>query len=87
MLPKKIIYVKIGKKIGMRYVFFLSLGIWIITLFPFVLLSKDMMVIGMIVATSVGFGISGTLFFFDILMGDVIDQDELVHSVKRSASF
>jgi GPH family glycoside/pentoside/hexuronide:cation symporter len=78
---------KLGEKYGMRNAFIISLVIWIITLFPFALLSEGMIIIGMIVAASVGFGISGTLFFFDILMGDVVDQDELIHGVKRSASF
>jgi GPH family glycoside/pentoside/hexuronide:cation symporter len=81
------LHAKLGKKFGMRNAFILSLIIWIITLFPFFLLSEGMIIIGVIVAASVGIGISGTLFFFDILMGDIIDQDELIHGVKRSASF
>jgi GPH family glycoside/pentoside/hexuronide:cation symporter len=81
------IHRKLGKKIGMRNAFMLSLVIWIITLFPFVLLGEGMIIMGIIVTACVGFGISGTLFFFDILMGDVIDQEELKVGVKRSASF
>ncbi|TFG27771.1 MAG: MFS transporter [Promethearchaeota archaeon] len=81
------IHRKLGKKWGMRKAFIFSLIVWIITLFPFVLLGEGMIIWGAIVAASVGFGISGTLFFFDILMGDVVDADYLEHGVKRSASF
>ncbi|MHA1488464.1 MAG: MFS transporter [Promethearchaeota archaeon] len=81
------IHIKIGQKIGMRNAFILSLLIWMISLFPFVLLGEGMFIIALFVSASVGFGLSGNLFFFDILMGDVIDQDELIHGVKRSASF
>ena len=81
------IHIKIGKKIGMRNAFILSLLIWMISLFPFVLLGEGMFIIALFVSASVGFGLSGNLFFFDILIGDVIDQDELIHGVKRSASF
>jgi GPH family glycoside/pentoside/hexuronide:cation symporter len=81
------IHRKLGKKWGMRKAFIFSLIVWIITLFPFVLLGDGMIIWGMIVAASVGFGIAGTLFFFDILMGDVVDADYLEHGVKRSASF
>ena len=41
----------------------------------------------MIATAIVGFGMAGTIFFFDILMGDVVDEDYLEHGVKRSASF
>ncbi len=80
---------KIGKKIGMRNGMMLALGIWIITLFPLVLLSNNdiSIIIAMVAFTCSGFGLAGALFYTDILHGDVIDQDSLKFGVKRSASF
>ena len=77
----------LGKKLGMRNAFIFSLFMWIASLIPFLFLGPNMFLIAFIAIAFVGFGMGGTLFFFDILMGDVIDQDELVHGVKRSASF
>lgn len=81
------IHGKLGMKLGMRKAFILSEVVWIISLFPFLLLGEGMMIQGIIFAALVGFGISGNMFYFDIMMGDVIDQDQLTHGVKRSASF
>lgn len=81
------IHRKIGQKLGMRNAFILSLVIWIITLFPFVLFGEGDLILGMIATAIVGFGMAGTIFFFDILMGDIVDEDYLEHGVKRSASF
>lgn len=78
---------KIGAKIGMRNGMMLGLTIWIITLFPLLLLSKGDAWIAMIVFASIGFGLSSALFYIDILHGDVIDQDSLKHGVRRSASY
>jgi GPH family glycoside/pentoside/hexuronide:cation symporter len=81
------IHRKIGQKLGMRNAFILSLVIWIITLVPFVLFGEGDLMLGMIATAIVGFGMAGTIFFFDILMGDVVDEDYVEHGVKRSASF
>ncbi|MFX0070650.1 MAG: MFS transporter [Candidatus Hermodarchaeota archaeon] len=80
-------YVKLARKIGMRNAFIVSLVIWMVTLVPFALLGEGDVLIGVIATAIVGIGMSGTIFFFDILMGDVVDEDYLEHGVKRSASF
>ncbi len=81
------IHRKMGMKFGMRKAFIISELVWIVSLFPFLLLGEGMMALGILFAAIVGFGISGNMFYFDIMLGDVIDQDELTHGVKRSASF
>ena len=78
---------KIGAKIGMRNGMMLGLTVWIITLFPLLLLSEGDAWIAMIVFAASGFGLSTALFYIDILHGDVIDQDSLTHGVRRSASY
>jgi GPH family glycoside/pentoside/hexuronide:cation symporter len=78
---------KIGAKIGMRNGMMLGLGVWIVTLFPLVLLSKGDAILAMFVFAAAGFGLSTALFYIDILHGDVIDQDALKFGIKRSASY
>ncbi len=80
---------KIGFKFGMRKGFMITMIILIGTLIPYLFFSDNDIsrILGIIATASVGFGISGIMFYFDILIGDVIDQDELKTGVKRSASF
>ncbi len=83
------IHRKLGAKFGMRKAYMISLAIMIGTFVPYVFFSTDQvsLVLGFVAAGGVGFGISGILFYFDILMADIIDQDELNTGAKRSASF
>jgi GPH family glycoside/pentoside/hexuronide:cation symporter len=81
------LHMKIGQKIGMRNGLMLTLGIWICLLFPFFLLGPNMITIGIIVIATQGIALGGALFYVDILIGDVIDSDELEFGIKRSASY
>ncbi|MHA1294530.1 MAG: MFS transporter, partial [Promethearchaeota archaeon] len=83
------IHKKIGEKIGNRNGLMLALIIWIGVLFPFVLLSntEEMRTIVIFVTALQGFPLGGALFYVDLLIGDVIDEDELKTGVKRSASY
>jgi len=81
------LHVRLGKKLGMRNAFMLTLGIWIILLFFFVLLRPGDIIPGIIVTAIQGISLSGALFYVDILHGDVIDEDAIKFGVKRSASF
>lgn len=78
-----------GFKYGMRKGFMITMIVMIFTLTPYLFLSTDSisLILGMVTSALVGFGISGIMFYFDILMGNIIDQDELKTGVKRSASF
>ncbi len=80
---------KIGLKYGMRNGFIITMAIMGSTFLLFLLLSNNFIshIFGIIIAGAIGFGLSGILFYFDILMGDVIDKDELNSGMKRSASF
>ena len=77
----------LGKKLGMRNAFMITLGLWIVLLFPFLLLNPGDLVLGVIITAIQGFALSGALFYVDILIGDVIDEDSLKFGVKRSASY
>lgn len=80
---------KIRKKFGTRKGLMMGMGIWIITLFPLVLLSNNDIsrILSMVVFITIGFGLSAALFFIDLIHGDVIDQDALKFGVKRAASY
>lgn len=80
---------KIGLKYGMRTGFMITMIIMAITFIPFLFYGSDTLsrFFAIINAGAIGFGISGIMFYFDILMGYVIDEDEKKTGVKRSASF
>ncbi|MEJ2276682.1 MAG: MFS transporter [Candidatus Lokiarchaeota archaeon] len=79
----------IRKKIGTRKGIILACGIWILTLFPLVLLSNNGISreLSFIIFATIGFGLSGALFFVDLIIGDVIDEDAIKFGVKRAASY
>ncbi len=80
---------KIGTKYGMRNGFIMNMAIMGFTFFFYLFFSNNAIshILAIVVSGAIGFGLSGILFYFDILMGDVIDQDEIESKYKRSASF
>lgn len=80
---------KIRKKIGTRKGLMLGMGVWIITLFPLVLLSNNDLsrTLSLVVFASIGFGLSAVLYFIDLIHGDIIDQDALKFGVRRAGSY
>lgn len=80
---------KIREKIGTRKGLMIGMGIWIITLFPLLLLSNNetSRILSMVVFFTIGFGLSAALFYIDLIHGDIIDQDALKFGVKRAASY
>ncbi|MFW9987593.1 MAG: MFS transporter [Candidatus Odinarchaeota archaeon] len=83
------VQMKIRKKYGTRKGLMIGLGIWIITLFPLILLSNNDIsrILSFLVFISIGFGLSAALFFIDIIHGDVIDQDALKFGIRRASSY
>lgn len=79
----------IRKKVGSRKGLMIGMGIWIITLFPLVILSNNELskILSFVVFATIGFGLSAALYFIDIIHGDVIDQDALKFGVRRAGSF
>ncbi len=83
------VQIRIRAKFGNRKGLMIGLGIWIITLFPLILLSDNAIsrTLAMVVFFTIGFGLSAALFYIDLLHGDVIDEDALKFGVKRAASY
>ena len=84
MLP---VHRRLGRKFGMRNSFMATLGVWIILLFPYMLLNQGDLIFGLIITALQGIPLGGALFYVDILHSDVIDEDAVRFGVKRSASY
>jgi len=81
------IHRRLGKKLGTRNAFMVTLALWIVLLIPFLLLNAGDIVAAVIVTSIQGFALSGALYYVDILHGDVIDEDAIKFGIKRSASY
>ena len=83
------LHMKLGSKIGMRNGLIITLLAWIAILFPYILLSDNAIspYISIAITACQGLSLSGALFYVDILIGDVIDADEVEFGMKRSASY
>ncbi|MFX1338839.1 MAG: MFS transporter [Promethearchaeota archaeon] len=83
------LHIKLRKKIGTRNALMATLGLWIVLLFPYVLLSDspEMRILAIFITAIQGIALGGALFYVDIIIGDVIDADEVEFGVKRSASY
>jgi len=75
----------IALKIGMKKGYMLSFAVFIVTLFPLILINS--MEIAFIIFFLVGIGLSGALLFGDIVLGAIIDQDELLTKTRREGGY
>ena len=78
---------KLNQKLGTRNAFMVTLGLWVILLIPFIFLGSTDDILAVIITGIQGLALSGCLFYVDILIGDVIDDDAVTFGVKRSASY
>ncbi|RLI60590.1 MAG: hypothetical protein DRO88_14175 [Promethearchaeia archaeon] len=75
-----------GNKIGHRNAFMVTETIWILALIPFLFLD-DHPVAAVICMVFIGIGLSGAMYFVDIIIGRVIDEDELETGMRRQGSY
>ncbi|MHA1268903.1 MAG: MFS transporter [Candidatus Helarchaeota archaeon] len=81
------IHKKLGKKYGFRNAFIMNCVIWCFTFIPFIFLGSGQ-IIGVIIATAImGYPLSGALYFVDILISDIIDEDETKTGFRREGSY
>ncbi|MBD3228265.1 MAG: MFS transporter [Candidatus Lokiarchaeota archaeon] len=81
------IHRKIGKKYGYRNAFIITLVSWIIALLPYIFLGSGDIILCIIFTAFMGFPLSGALYFVDILLGDIIDEDETKTGCRREGSY
>jgi len=72
-------------KIGMKKGVMLSMIVFIITLFPFMFISDISSAIFAFIF--VGLGISGAIYFGDIILSAIIDDDELKTGTRRDGGY
>jgi GPH family glycoside/pentoside/hexuronide:cation symporter len=75
----------IGRRYGLRAGYAASMGVWIITLLPFFFISDVTQ--GFIAMFFMGFGLAGPIFFIDLLISQVIDDDEIRTGVRREGAY
>ena len=78
---------KLNKKLGTRNAFMVTLALWILLLIPFIFLGNTDDILAIFITGIQGLALSGCLFYVDILIGDVVDDDAVRFGVKRSASY
>jgi len=83
-----------GNKIGMRNAFIVGECIWILALVPFAFLQEGGSWFGLshniwaiIFMGFNGIGLSAAMFFVDIIMGNIIDEDELRQGTRREGAY
>lgn len=81
------IHRKIARRFGFKKGMIITLGIWCLTLFPYLFLQEGMVAGFFIVTALQGFPLAGALYFVDLLISDVIDEDETKTGVRREGSY
>ncbi|MEE9377355.1 MAG: MFS transporter [Candidatus Lokiarchaeia archaeon] len=73
------------RKIGNRKSWMISMSIWLVSLIPLMFISD--FISGVIVFFLLGVGLSGSLYFIDLIVADIIDEDEIATGVRREAAY
>ncbi len=76
----------IGLKIGMRKAFMVTEAIWIGALIPFWYLDNQP-ILAIVFMAIMGFGLAGAMYYVDIIIGSIIDEDEVKHGCRREGSY
>lgn len=76
-----------GKKFDMRIGFIISDTIWILSLIPFWFFNESSQSAAIIAMAFVGIGLSGAMYYVDILIGRVIDEDEVRTGKRRQGTY
>jgi GPH family glycoside/pentoside/hexuronide:cation symporter len=77
---------KLGLKFGMRNGMMITTVIWIIALIPFWFLDNQPFV-AMGCMVFMGMGLSGSMYYVDIIIASIIDEDEVLHGKRREGAF
>ncbi|MHA2391212.1 MAG: MFS transporter [Promethearchaeota archaeon] len=77
----------IVRRIGNRKSWMISMTSWIITLFPLMFLGPNMEILAIVVFFFIGLGLSGSFYIIDLVVGDIIDEDEVNTGTRREAGY
>ncbi len=76
----------LGKKVGMRNGFIITEIVWIVAIIPFWFLD-NLPYLGIVCMIFVGIGLSGAMYFVDIIIGRVIDEDEIQTGQRNQGAY
>ncbi|MHA1489865.1 MAG: MFS transporter [Promethearchaeota archaeon] len=80
-----ILWKPLVQKIGPRKSFLISLFTWILTIIPLMFIIDKWQ--GIIVFFIIGIGLSGPIYFVDLILADIIDDDEVNTKTRSEASY
>ena len=80
-----ILWKPVVQKIGPRKAWMISMLIWIITIAPLMFIQDK--ILGLIMFFLMGIGLSGTLYFPDLIISDIIDEDEVNTEIRKEAAY
>ncbi len=75
----------LGLKIGVKKAFIISLIVFAVALQPLLLISDRWM--GLAVFAGVGVGLAGPIYFIDLIISHIVDEDELKTGVRREGMY
>jgi GPH family glycoside/pentoside/hexuronide:cation symporter len=75
----------IGNRIGLRKGFMLSMAVWILMMLPLYFISD--VISGLIVFAIIGLGLSGSLYYIDLIVSDIVDEDEIKTGCRREGGY
>ncbi|TFG08180.1 MAG: MFS transporter [Promethearchaeota archaeon] len=75
----------VAQKIGLRKAWIASMTVWIITLIPILFIEN--IVMGYIVFFLMGMGLAGSIYFLDLVLSDIIDEDEVNYGKRREGGY
>ncbi|MHA1843782.1 MAG: MFS transporter, partial [Promethearchaeota archaeon] len=73
------------QKIGPRKSWLISMITWIILLFTLMFISNY--IVGLIIFALMGMGLSGSIYIIDIIIGDIVDEDEVNTGTRREGAY
>lgn len=80
-----ILWKPLVQRIGPRKSWLLSMITWIILLSALMFISDY--IVGLIIFGLMGIGLSGSLYIIDIIIGDIIDEDEINTGSRREGAY
>ena len=84
-IPGLYLWKFIGHRIGVRKGYMISMLCWAAALSPLYFVSD--FVSGVITFAIVGLGLAGSLYYIDLLVSDIVDEDELKTGCRREGGY
>ncbi len=80
-----ILWKPLVQKIGPRKSWLISMTTWIILLSTLMFISNY--IVGLIIFALMGMGLSGSIYIIDIIIGDIVDEDEVNTGTRREGAY